>query len=59
MQYSLLIFEIVFYRPCNIMDGTYKGVGGVVGVGGGGVGWGGGGGWQAGGRQSLPLEHRQ
>ena len=40
MQYSLLVFEIVFYNPCNITDGAYKGVGGwegwggVVGVGG-------------------------
>ena len=25
MQYSLLVFEIVFYNPCNIMDGAYKG----------------------------------
>ena len=30
MQYSLLVFEIVFYRPCNITDGAYRGwVGGV------------------------------
>ena len=35
MQYSLLVFEIVFYRPCNITDGTYRGKQ----VGGGGVGW--------------------
>ena len=38
VQYSLLVFEIVLYRPCNITDGAYKGVGGgwvgVVGVGG-------------------------
>ena len=46
MQYSLLVFKIVFYRPCNITDGTYKGAGGWEGVG-----WGGGGGWQAGGGQ--------
>ena len=31
MQYSLLVFEIVFYNPCDITDGTYKG---VVGAGG-------------------------
>ena len=24
MQYSLLVFEIVFYNLCNITDGTYK-----------------------------------
>ena len=39
MQYSLLVFEIVFYRPCNITDGTYKGVGGWEGDRGGGSGW--------------------
>ena len=54
MQYSLLVFEIVFYRPCNITDGANRGW-----VGGRGEGWGGGGGWQAEGRQTLPLEHRQ
>ena len=42
MQYSLLIFEIVFYRPCNITNCAYRGW-----VGGRGVWWGGGGGWQA------------
>ena len=25
MQYSLLVFEIVFYNHCNIMGVTYKG----------------------------------
>ena len=40
MQYSLLVFEIVFYRPCNITDCVYRGW-----VGGRGVGWGGGMGW--------------
>ena len=54
MQYSLLVFEIVFYRPCNITDGAYRGW-----AGGRGMGWGGGGGWQAEGGQTLPLEHRQ
>ena len=39
MQYSLLVFKIVFYNPCNIMGVAYKGeVGGrrveVVRVGG-------------------------
>ena len=34
MQYSLLVFEIVIYRPCNISDCTYRGGW----VGGGGVG---------------------
>ena len=29
MQYSLLVFEIVFYNHCNIMDVVYKGVVGV------------------------------
>ena len=24
MQYSLLVFEIVFYNPCNIMGVIYK-----------------------------------
>ena len=50
MQYSLVVFEIVFYNPCNIMDGAYKGVGGVgvLGVG-----------RQAEGGPSLPLGHRQ
>ena len=28
MHYSLLVFEIAFYNPCNITDGTYKEVGG-------------------------------
>ena len=50
MQYSWLVFEIVFYRHFNITDGAYKRVGGWEGVG-----WGGGGGWQAGGGQNLPL----
>ena len=45
MQYSLLVFEIVFYNPCNITDGVYKGVGG---------GGGGGGGW-ASRRQAFPA----
>ena len=54
MQYSLLVFKIVFYRPCNITDGTYRGW-----VGERGVGWGSGGEWQAEGGQTLPLEHRQ
>ena len=36
MQYSLLVFEIVFYNPCNITDGTYKGVDRWERVGGGG-----------------------
>ena len=27
MQYSLLVFEIVFYNPCNITGGVYKEVG--------------------------------
>ena len=31
MQYSLLVFEIVFYRPCNIMDGANRGWAGGVG----------------------------
>ena len=39
VQYSLLVFEIVFYNICNITDGAYKGVGGWEGVGV--VGWGG------------------
>ena len=39
MHYSLLVFEIVFYNPCNITDGTYKGVGGWEGAGGGEGGW--------------------
>ena len=51
MQYSLLVFKIVFYNTCNITDGPYKGVSGgkvVVRVGG-----------QAEGGPSLPLSHRQ
>ena len=36
MQYSLLVFEIVFYNPCNITNGTYKGVGEWEGAEGGG-----------------------
>ena len=39
MQYSLLVFEIDFYNPCNIMDGKYKEVGGWEGGGGSGGGW--------------------
>ena len=27
MQYSLLVFKIAFYNPCNIMGVVYKGVG--------------------------------
>ena len=53
MQYSLLVFEIVFYNTCNITGTVYEGVGEWEGVGSGG-----------GGRQvesgfSLPLGHRQ
>ena len=53
MQYSLLVFEIVFYNSCNITGVAYKGwVGGrgwgVVGVG-----------EQAKGEFSLFLDHRQ
>ena len=32
MQYSLLVFEIVFYRPCNITDCVYRGWAGGRGV---------------------------
>ena len=39
MQYSLLVFEIVFYKPCNIMDGAYKGWVGGRGQEGRGVEW--------------------
>ena len=39
MQYSLLVFEILFYNPCNITDGAYKEVGGCEGAGAGGGGW--------------------
>ena len=35
VHYSLLVFEIVFYNPCNITDGTYNGVDGQEGGGGG------------------------
>ena len=50
MQYSPLVFEIVFYNPCNInpcniTDGTYMGVGG----------WEGGGGEWVSRRQALPA----
>ena len=55
MQYSLLVFEIVFYNNCNITDGAYKGVDGWEGMGVGVVGAGG----QAKGGHSLPLGHRQ
>ena len=41
MQYSQLVFEIVFYNPCNIMDGVYKVVGKWEGDGGDGGWWGG------------------
>ena len=34
MQYTLLVFEIVVYRPCNITDSAYKWVGGREGWGG-------------------------
>ena len=58
MQYSLLVSEIVFYNPCNIMmDGAYKIVGRWEGAGGGWVGgWVGG---QAKGGRSLLLGHKQ
>ena len=50
VQYSLLVFEIVFYNPCNITDGAYKGwVGGI----------GGGAGGQAEGGPSSLLGHRR
>ena len=48
MQYSLLVFEIAFYNPCNNMDGACKGMGGWEGGGGGGGGW-------ASRRQALPA----
>ena len=38
MQYSLLVFEIVFYNSCNIMGVAYKGVSIREGAGDGGVG---------------------
>ena len=47
VQYSLLVFEIVFYNPYNTMGVMYKGWV-SDGVGG-----------QAEGRFSLPLGHRQ
>ena len=53
-QYLLLVFEIVFYNPCNIMGVVIRWWVGVreaegwLGVGG-----------QAEGRPSLPLEHKQ
>ena len=61
MQYSLMVFEIVFYNLCNIMDGAYRGW--VVERGGGGwlrgVGVVGVGGKPSEGRLSLSLDHRQ
>ena len=50
MQYSLLVFEIVFYRSCNITDGTYKEVGRWEGVG-----WG----WAASRRRAIPAIRAQ
>ena len=50
VQYSLLVFEIVSYNPCNITGAVYKGLGGS---GGQGVGW------QAEGGLTLRLGHRQ
>ena len=52
MQYSLLVFEIVFYRPCNITDGAYRGWAG----GRGGVGWWG---WVANRRQAITAIRAQ
>ena len=53
MQYSLLVFEIVFYRSCNITDGTYKRVGGWEESG---VGWWG---WMASRRRPIPAIRAQ
>ena len=56
VQYSMLVFEIVFYRPCNITDCVYRGWVGGRGVGweGGGVGW-----WVASSRQAKTAIRAQ